>query len=262
LIIVAVALLTTTCWFDDDDKPSGGGQTEPTIGPTNFFSTMTQMRIEIAYEPNAEPYVGQLRGGREIWSILKDNLTAIFTGQPLVPTMTVPYTIAEMQKLADTGKATWTLEEIIALAKQHQKGVTTATDVTFFILFLDGKYMKDGVVSEATLGVSLTGTTIIAMFKPVIKAAGEGQLPIVSQFVEQSTLVHEVGHALGLVNNGIPMAAAHQDTAHGAHCTNPDCVMYWQNEGSKDLIAFIQKFFASQSVVMFGNECLNDTKAF
>jgi hypothetical protein len=263
LVIVSGAALTNSCWFDkDDDKPSSSGQTVPVIGPANFFSTMTQMRVEVAYEPGAEPYVGQFRSGREYWSLLKDNLTAIFAGQPVAPAITVPFTITEMQKIDDTGKATWTPDEIVALAKKYQKGVTSATDVTFFIIFLDGLYMKDGVASQTTLGVSLTGTTIVAMFKPVVKAAGEGQLPVVSQYVEQSTLIHEAGHALGLVNNGVPMTTAHQDEEHGAHCTNPDCVMFWQNEGSKDLLTFIQKFLVTQSIVMFGNECLSDTRAF
>ena len=29
--------------------------------------------------------------------------------------------------------------------------------------------------------------------------------------VEQSTIVHEIGHAIGLVNNGVPATTAHHD---------------------------------------------------
>jgi hypothetical protein len=75
-------------------------------------------------------------------------------------------------------------------------------------------------------------------------------------------LVHELAHSVGFVNNGVTLRSAHHDTNHGAHCSNPNCVMYYLNEGSTDLSSFIDKFKDSQNAVMFDDACLYDAKSF
>ena len=85
---------------------------------------------------------------------------------------------------------------------------------------------------------------------------------MVKRYVEQSTLVHESGHAIGLVNNGLPMTSTHEDTAHRAHCSNPDCVMYWQNEGSDALKTFVLNRLNNPSLVMYDQACLKDVTSF
>jgi hypothetical protein len=97
------------------------------------------------------------------------------------------------------------------------------------------------------------------MFKPVIASAAS--LPNVRKFVEQSTLVHEFGHAVGLVNNGVAMVSAHQDTAHGAHDTSSACVMYYANEGASDAAQFAQRYITTGNEVIFDSACLADTAA-
>ncbi len=74
---------------------------------------------------------------------------------------------------------------------------------------------------------------VIAMFKDVIASTNSLTNPNTSRYVEQSTIVHEVAHAIGLVNNGISLTSAHQDSPHGAHCTNDRCVMYYTNEARR-----------------------------
>ena len=81
-------------------------------------------------------------------------------------------------------------------------------------------------------------------------------------FVEQATLVHEFGHVMGLVDNGIPMVSDHLDPDHPRHCTNEECVMYWQNEGAADLRDFVQQMMSTGSLIMFGEECLDDTRSY
>ena len=103
------------------------------------------------------------------------------------------------------------------------------------------------------------GTTVIAMFKDVITASGG---TVTQKYVEQATLIHEAAHALGLVNNGLPMVATHHDSAHGAHCDNSNCVMYYLNEGTSDLATFVATYILSGSAVMFDDKCLNDARTY
>jgi hypothetical protein len=85
---------------------------------------------------------------------------------------------------------------------------------------------------------------------------------MLANFIEQATLVHEFGHAMGLVNNGVPLTSSHQDTQKGHHCINTNCVMYWQNEGVSDLKEFVQSYMTTGSLVMFGPECLKDASSY
>jgi hypothetical protein len=97
------------------------------------------------------------------------------------------------------------------------------------------------------------------MFKDVI--SGASGIPNVARFVEQVTLIHELGHAIGLVDNGVPLASAHKDAAHGAHCTSDRCAMYWQVEGASAAAAYAQQYVLTSDTIIFGAECLADVDA-
>jgi hypothetical protein len=56
--------------------------------------------------------------------------------------------------------------------------------------------------------------------------------------VQKSDSVHEIGHALGLVNLPPASAGAHNawmDTVHGNHCIQPptSCAMFWQSSTTR-----------------------------
>jgi len=84
----------------------------------------------------------------------------------------------------------------------------------------------------------------------------------VPRYVEQSTLIHEMGHALGLVNTGLPMKTAHEDPINKHHCNDDKCVMYWTNEGSSDMVNFVKNVITSGSVIMFDAQCLRDSREY
>jgi hypothetical protein len=102
---------------------------------------------------------------------------------------------------------------------------------------------------------------LAAMFKDVIKGTGSLANPNTERYVEQSTLVHELSHSIGLVDNGVPMVAPHKDAAHGAHCNNSNCVMYWLNEGAADARTFAINRVLTGSSILFDDACLADVDA-
>ncbi|MCA9645656.1 MAG: hypothetical protein KC492_33425, partial [Myxococcales bacterium] len=157
--------------------------------------------------------------------------------------------------LADlSADADFTVEEILGVSAAHRQDRSSASRRTFHVIFFDGYFADSEGRQENVLGVSIGDTGVIAMFKPVIDTTSS------ARFVEQTTLIHEFGHAAGLVNNGVALTSAHHDAPNGAHCTNDRCVMYYLNEGTAGLVSFIQRYLATGDAVVFGQECLDDIK--
>ncbi|HLG19374.1 MAG TPA: hypothetical protein VI895_06105 [Bdellovibrionota bacterium] len=230
-----------------------GASTAQTI----FTGQTREIRYEVDYMTGAEPFVGDAPNGAPIWYFLRTNISALFDS---TKTVTVPTTLDDMQAIP-AGGTDYSQSDILALADTYrdhpafENGVTT-----IYVLFLDGYFVSDEKTDSSVLGVSIGDTSVIAIFKPAITAGTFATL-FVGKFVEQSVLIHESGHALGLVNNGLALTSAHQDAEHGAHCTNDRCVMYYLNEGIADLVEFLQQVKLDGDTVIFGDECLNDAHA-
>lgn len=247
-----------------DTSGSGGGSTSgPGLGQPSalelYGPDIKTIAFEIDYAKGAEPYTGALLGNGDGWNLFADNAARLFEGTD--KTLKIPRALDQMEELADVTGEDFTADTILSIAKQHRDLPNTADTATFYFIWLPGYYADESGRREEVLGVSLWDTGVLAMFKPVIASTGSGGPgPGVERFVEQATLVHEFGHAAGLVNNGISMATPHQDEEHGAHCDNQDCVMYYAIEGASDLVSYVQKVILAGDTDLFGDECLADTK--
>lgn len=229
---------------------------------SNYFSAATDVTVEVYYEAGAEPYTGTAPQGMPYWGILGENIESIFQYRSTFVNINVPTTLSQMMNIPAQVKSSWSSQDIIALHQRHHLQTPTNSHARFYVYFVRGYYAVNGVNQTNVLGVSIGGTPVIAIFKDVIQSSGISAGSPVAKFVEQSTLIHEVGHALGFVNNGVPMATPHQDHAHGAHTTDSNCVMYWQNENVNNTSVFIQKFLTSSSVIMWGPKVLADAQNF
>ncbi|MDC1174320.1 hypothetical protein OAT67_02920 [Bacteriovoracaceae bacterium] len=228
-----------------------------------FFTTMSAMTVNVFYEEEAKPYAGSSESGLETWSLTEANLKKVFGIREQEMKLTVPKELEDMTKLEIESKDNWSSAEIVELSSTllHKDKVIEEKVGFFTIIFLNG-YFRDGDDQENqnVIAVSLNGTNVIGVFKPVIENMADGKDRL-GRFVEQSTIIHEMGHALGLVNNGVGLTSPHHDEEHGAHCSNEDCVMYWQNEGRANLISFVQKVLIDGNTTLFGDECLEDFKS-
>jgi hypothetical protein len=131
---------------------------------------------------------------------------------------------------------------------------------TYYVIFVSGYFTDASGPNSAVLGISLGDTGVVAMFKDVIRSTDIG-VPNVVRYVEQASLTHELGHSIGLVANGVAMVAPHRDTAHGAHCSNNSCVMYWQIDGTNGAAAYAQAYVTSGNTILFDDACLADVDA-
>ena len=178
---------------------------------------------------------------------------------PLQEVLLIPRTVGEMENIGDVADEELTTSDILAIADAHRGQHDAAGVRTYYIVFVSGHFADAAGVQSGVLGVSLGNTGVLAMFKDVIR--GSSGVPNISRFVEQVTMIHELGHAIGLVDNGVPMTMVHKDTAHGAHCTNERCAMFWQVEGASAAAAYAQQYVLTSNTIVFGAECLADVDA-
>lgn len=131
------------------------------------------------------------------------------------------------QDLAGKGAdGTWTFAELQSLATQTFDQPALASTIRMHVLFLDGQYENPNV-----LGVAWASTHLALFTNVIEKYCKQDPTNLLGDQVciaaEQGVWLHEAGHLLGLVNNGLPMAQPHDDAAHPAHDANEQCVMYW-----------------------------------
>ncbi len=253
-LIIALAAVAAACGSDgagDDAGPDPDGPFAPSV---------TRVRIEIDHETGEAPYTGPILGFGDTFDVSVTNLERLFGG---TRTVELPTTTAAMEDVGAIADEELTTSDLLALAQQHRD---LADDVaggvkTYYVLFLGGYYTTGDGPQQGVLGVSIGDTGVVAMFKDVIESTDVPALPNIVRFVEQSTLVHELGHAIGLVDNGVPPTVDHVDEAHGAHCTNDRCVMYWLNEGASDAAMFARDYVTGGDVILFDDDCLADVDA-
>lgn len=231
----------------------------PNSTPSNYFKKSTSLIVEIHYESGALPFEGNIsstQGNEPLWNITEENIIELFSARTTLPTISVPKAISEMNLIPDQNKSSWTANDAVDLFERHHNLQPTQTQGVFYIYFVNG-FSSSG---QSTIAFSVNTTPVILVFKDVITQSGVSN--ILQRFIEQSTIVHELGHAFGLVNNGIPMVVNHQALDQSAHTQNQDCVMYYLNEGLIDLIPFYTQYNNSGDATLWGPEVLADAFAF
>jgi len=128
----------------------------------------------------------------------------------------------------------WTFGELIQLAAQTADLAVPAGTTKMHVLFVDGAY-DSGPGGGTVLGIAWDQQNIV-IFKQTLESlcAGAGLPGLGDQLCSDAELaiwLHEIGHVLGLVDNGVPMVTPHEDPAHPGHDIDNDCLMYWAYEG-------------------------------
>lgn len=147
-------------------------------------------------------------------------------------------TFVEDGSLPSRGDTPWTFGELQSLATNNESLTIDADATRLHLLFVDGRFMVDNVI-----GI-VVGTHAIVIFREVLDGVCSGAVlnPLMREelcdVAEVTVLTHEMGHALGLVNAGLPMVSDHEDPERAKHDVDPECVMYFafQGPGVGDLL--------------------------
>jgi len=207
-----------------DDPPPDDGATPfshvraPGASARAFLSDETYDRLVVEMD-----YVEGLRPSQEAVDSLRT-----FLEERLNKPGGVTLTFDDQIPASEGGPYTTT--DVRALEEEHRDLFTEGSTLAAYILFLDRSFESGNV-----LGIAYFNTSM-AIFEQVVQVNSGGVFQPRTPLVEATVLRHEVGHVLGLVNNGTPMQAAqgstddHHDEAHGAHCTVEGSLMYFQVE--------------------------------
>ncbi|MEJ7736398.1 MAG: hypothetical protein WKF97_03135 [Chitinophagaceae bacterium] len=110
--------------------------------------------------------------------------------------------------------------EVDSIRRANRTVYTRSNQLALYILYTNGEFENPDI-----LGLACRNTSIIIYGKPVKQYGAAFTVPTQTT-IETTLLLHEMEHLLGLVNKSSAMQAEHSDTAHEAHCINPNCIMY------------------------------------
>jgi len=165
------------------------------------------------------------------------------------------------QTLPGSPDTRWTQESLDALADTYETYRPEDGTTTIYTMFVEGTWHEDDG-DRTTLGVAWDHHRIAIFVDPINAFCGDQE--VLCDATQNTIWLHELGHVLGLVDNGVPMVHDHRDPDpdKGAHDSNEDCIMHWSV--SKDGVLERIKFRVSggnENPMGFGEECLADLAA-
>jgi hypothetical protein len=158
--------------------------------------------------------------------------------------------IIETRQVAATSGTSLNLAQVRNIEETNRTAFTTGGQIALYILYTNGDYEDNRV-----LGISYRNTSIVIFGKTIHdNSGGLGQTSRTK--LEATVIEHELGHLLGLVDLGSAMQINHKDAAHGNHCNNNNCLMYYASE-TTDILGFL----LTGNIPSFDANCAADLHA-
>lgn len=181
-------------------------------------SSYTSMVVEVDYEPGYKPLASST-------DLLVERLTSVCDKPEGIS--------IEFQEVNFGQQGDWSAEDVRSKAwDQKTASPLEGSTLRWQLIFPAGGYEEASV-----LGVAVDASTVALFGDSIDEAEGPLGRPSVED-VENSVVIHEVGHLLGLVNLVYQSPVDHEDADHPGHSNNDDSVMYWAVE-STDIVNFI-----------------------
>lgn len=162
----------------------------------------------------------------------------------------------------------WTHQMRSELAQATSNLAVPDDTIKLHAIFVGGHAAEDDEGRGGVLlGVAWAYENIV-MFRDTMDAGCEALAvgPLVDQLCAEAELLiwqHEIGHTIGLVDNGMPMIDDHRDPdpKAGAHDVSQDCVMYRSYEAGDALEAILDRIIDGAPPLQMGPQCRADVQA-
>jgi hypothetical protein len=149
------------------------------------------------------------------------------------------------------------LDEIRTIEATHRSIYTTENNIAVYIFFSNGNSSNDTETS-VTLGTAYRNTSIV-VYQKTIEFITQSNLAV-RPILEQTTLNHEWGHLLGLVNiQNDDIHQVHEDPNSNKHCVDEECLMYYDATNVRSPL--LERFKQLQGVPALDDRCRADLQA-
>lgn len=239
LLIVLVFPFLWGCGSDDDDSISKPGTYSVTAGvgvsANDILSdkVFKSLVVEVAYMPGMKLSTNTVNEVKAFFESRTHKGKGIQILEREIPSM---------------NKAVYTATDIRNWEKEYRTTKPSGDKLSIWVCVVDGEYDNSGVV-----GIAYQNLSCALMGKTIADNSGGLTQPTKTK-IETTIFLHEIGHLLGLVDIGSPMVKNH--SAHGNHCDNENCLMYYAVENT-DFFSVL----GSSPVPSLDANCLNDLKA-
>jgi len=163
------------------------------------------------------------------------------------------------KQLLSPNEETLTLQKIADLEAENRTVYNEDKTLAIYIYFADSPSDEDKPDEDAvTLGAVYRNTSMVIYEKTIKEIAAKSVL-LTEAALEETTLNHELGHLMGLVNLGSTMVNDHADTEAQNHCNVDGCLMSAQLKfaaGAKKML-----LASKNAPPAIDSECLADLKA-
>lgn len=194
------------------NRPAGASATELLAS-----SKYTSLKVEILYMPGYAPDGSAVTNLQNFLNMLLNKPAGISIISKEIPA---------------ASKSTLNIDEVFQIEKNNRTAFTTNQEIAVAVIYTNGYYSDPHV-----LGAAYRNTSVVLFGKNIHdNSGGLGQASRTK--LESTVLQHEVGHLLGLVDMGSPMQTPHKDPAHGNHCNNSHCLMYYASD-TRDILGFL-----------------------
>ena len=243
LLFLFIAFLCLSGCKKDQPEPDPAGNLK-TVGASAkelLSSTpFTRLVIEVQTMPNSEPTQESL-----------DNLKSFLEARLNKPG---GIEFRKNSMVVQGAPSEYSLDEIKSIEEALRIEYNSGSTIAVYCLFADAPYSENSGGS-VILGIAYRNTSVVIFEKSIQDLSGGLGQPS-RTVLETTVLQHELGHLLGLVDIGSAMQTDHKDQAHGAHCDNSDCLMYYLAE-TGDIVAAL----LGGNIPQLDANCAADLKA-
>ena len=122
----------------------------------------------------------------------------------------------------------FTTQELIAIEDEKRTVYTNGETISVYVFFANGVSSND-TNNTVTLGTAYLNTSIV-IYEKTLQDLAASNSSLELSTLETTTLEHEFGHIVGLVNLlDDDIHTDHMDTGHPKHCIVEDCLMYFES---------------------------------